>query len=174
MARDREALTKGDLTNCSEHSPADREFLRPVPTQAFKECTNKCHWKERIVGSFLFVFQQCISQSNWQLQMNTLLGYMCCNIINWLLSWPGSSCDSLQLSRTQCFFQKKLFGLLAANKDLAYRSLTSECKGQISKRMVNSKKWCKDCPSPKLYYPKLLAHCSSALLTSVSNSMCLL
>lgn len=40
MARDREALTKGDLTNCSEHSPADREFLRPVPTQAFKECTN--------------------------------------------------------------------------------------------------------------------------------------
>lgn len=40
MARDREALTKGDLTNCSEHSPADREFLRPVPTQAFNECTN--------------------------------------------------------------------------------------------------------------------------------------
>lgn len=40
MARDREALTKGDLTNCSEHSAADREFLRPVPTQAFKECTN--------------------------------------------------------------------------------------------------------------------------------------
>lgn len=40
MARDREALTKGDLTNCSEHSAADREFLRPVPTQAFNECTN--------------------------------------------------------------------------------------------------------------------------------------
>lgn len=83
MARDREALTKGDLTNCSEHSPADREFLRPVPTQAFNECTNiNVTEKKESWVDFLLVFQQCISQSNWQLQMNTLLGYMCCNIIN--------------------------------------------------------------------------------------------
>lgn len=83
MARDREALTKGDLTNCSEHSPADREFLRPVPTQVFNECTNiNVTEKKESWVDFLLVFQQCISQSNWQLQMNTLLGYMCCNIIN--------------------------------------------------------------------------------------------
>lgn len=56
MARDREALTKGDLTNCSEHSPADREFLRPVPTQAFKECTNinVTEKKESWVHFYLF------------------------------------------------------------------------------------------------------------------------
>lgn len=54
--------------------------------------------------------------------MNTLVDNIAAHVAKWLLSWPGSSCDSLQLSRTQCFFQKKLFGLLAANKDLAYRS----------------------------------------------------
>lgn len=40
MAREEEALTEGDLNNCSKHRPADPEFSRPVLTQTLRECTD--------------------------------------------------------------------------------------------------------------------------------------